>query len=153
MATAYQYDASGYFAGAIDDYGGPLPNNATRAAPALKDGCIPRWNGTAWEQVENHQGQEGYLNGEPHTIKDYGPLPKGWSDTPPPPTGEELAARRVAEIKAELAEIDLQSIRPLRAITKGVATDEDTLKLAGLEGRAEELRAELAELEPEDSHA
>jgi hypothetical protein len=70
---------------------------------------------------------------------------------PAPPSPEELAQARIAAIKAELEEIDRQSIRPLRAIAKGVATDEDTDKLAELEGRAEGLRAELAELEPEEA--
>lgn len=97
MAKAYQYDAAGYFAGEAEDYG-LLPNNATYAAPTMRDGHIPRWNGTAWEQVENHKGKEGYVDGHPHTIKDYGPLPRGWSDTPPPPTLEDVRAAKIAEI-------------------------------------------------------
>ncbi len=101
MATAYQYDASGYFADEIDDYGGPLPNNATRTAPQHQDGYIPRWTGTAWEQVEDHKGEEGYVGGKPHTIKEYGPYPDGWSTTPPPPTLEEARAAKLEVIDAE----------------------------------------------------
>jgi hypothetical protein len=84
MATIYQYDAQGYFVGGADDYGGPLPNNSTRVFPIVNVGYIPRWNGEAWEQVENHKGKQGYLDGKPHTVTDYGPLPAGWSDDPPP---------------------------------------------------------------------
>lgn len=92
MAKAYQYTADGYFAGEVEDYG-LLPHNATRTAPTVVDGKIPHWTGSAWEQVENHKGENGYLNGAPYTIKEYGPLPDGWSDTPPPPTAAELFDR------------------------------------------------------------
>jgi len=61
---------------------------------------------------------------------------------PAPPSPAELAEMRRAEIQVELDAIDRQSVRPLRAIAKGVATQEDTAKLAALEARAEELRAE-----------
>ena len=91
MANAYQYDVSGYFVGEVEDHG-LLPNNATYTAPKVKEGHIPRWNGKKWEQVEDHLGEEGYLDGQPHVINEYGPLPKkGWSTTPPPPTPEEKA--------------------------------------------------------------
>lgn len=89
MAKAYQYTADGYFAGELEDYG-LLPNNATRTAPIVEDGKIPHWTGAAWEQVEDHKGKSGYVNGQPHEVKEYGPLPDGWSETPPPPTTEEL---------------------------------------------------------------
>ena len=89
MDKAYQYTADGYYAGEIDDYG-LLPNNATRTPPALKEGFVPRWTGKEWEQVEDHKGKSGYVNGMPTEIKEYGPLPEGWSDTPPAPTTEEL---------------------------------------------------------------
>ena len=97
MATAYQYDASGYYAGEIEDFGSPLPNNATRMAPREKAGSIPRWNGAEWVQVENHKGEEGYVNGERHTIGHYGPYPDGWSASPPPkPFAESLREAREA---------------------------------------------------------
>lgn len=146
MAKAYQYDASGYFAGEAVDYG-LLPNNATYTAPTEQDGYIPRWNGETWEQVENHKDEQGYLSGQPHTIKDYGPLPEGWSATPPEPTPDEQAAQRRARIMTRLAEIDAASVRPLRALVRGEAVQADTDKLAALDAEAEELRAELAALE------
>lgn len=92
MAKAYQYTADGYYAGELEDYG-LLPNNATRTPPTVVDGMIPHWTGEMWEQVENHKGQQGYLNGAPYTVKEYGPQPEGWSDTPPPPTIGELFDR------------------------------------------------------------
>jgi hypothetical protein len=63
------------------------------------------------------------------------------------PTPEELAARRVAEIKARLNELDLQSIRPLRAITDGTADAEDREKLAAINAEIEMLRTEMQGVE------
>ncbi len=151
MAKCYQYTADGYYAEEIEDYG-LLPNNATYTAPELQEGHIPRWNGKTWEQVENHQGEEGYVDGKSYTIKGYGPYPDGWSDTPPEPTPEERNAQRRAEILARLKEIDAESARPLRAILldtqNGVEPSGDDLaELAVCEAEVLELRAELAKLE------
>ncbi len=99
MAKAYQYTADGYYAGEVDDYG-ILPNNATYTAPTLKKGFIPCWNGKKWEQVEDHKGASGYVNGQPHTINVYGPLPDGWSDTPPPPSLDKAQAAKRVEINS-----------------------------------------------------
>lgn len=90
MALAYQHDMHGYYAGEIEDFGGPLPNNSTRARPEQRAGYVPRWNGSAWEQVENHKGEEGWLDGKPRKIGDYGPYPDGWSATGPEKSREEL---------------------------------------------------------------
>lgn len=98
MAKAYQYDATGIFAGEIDDYGGPLPNNATRMAPQEQAGHVARWTGKKWDQVEDHKGRQGYVDGQAFTVQEYGPLPDGWSDTPPSHTLEEAAAAKLAEI-------------------------------------------------------
>ena len=96
MTIAYQYDADGYFAGMVEDYG-VLPNNATYEPVEVPSGFMPRWTGTAWEQTEDHKGESGYLNGAPCTIKDYGPYPAGWSATPPPvPFSEALDNARTA---------------------------------------------------------
>lgn len=146
MAKAYQYTADGYYAGEIDDYGGPMPNNATGTVPTLQDGYIPRWTGAAWEQVENHKGQEGYKDGKPCTIKEFGPLPDGWSVTPPPTAPEEQDATSRAQILARLNQIDADSVRPLRAIVNGEAMQDDRDKLSALDAEAATLRAELAAL-------
>lgn len=156
MTKAFQHDADGYFVGEIDDYG-LLPNNATYTAPKEQDGHIPCWVGAKWEQVENHKGKEGYLDGKQHTIKDYGPLPKGWSNTPPPPTKKELTAQRLAVIDTRLASLDVMSVRPLRAVADGSAAKADTERLASIEKEAKELRVERKALEavaaPETSRA
>lgn len=56
------------------------------------------------------------------------------------------AERRTQEIKQRLAEIDTESIRPLRATVDGGATEFDAQKLASLEAEANALRTELASL-------
>lgn len=99
MATAFQYDASGFYVGTVEDYGGPLPNNATRTAPDLREGYIPQWTGKKWAQVENHKGEEGYVDGQPFTIKEYGEYPPGWSKTPPKPPLGEVKERAVATLR------------------------------------------------------
>ena len=104
MAIAYQYDAQGYFVGAMEDYGF-LPNNSTHKKPAEKDGYIPRWTGKAWTHVENHKGEEGYVNGEHFKMETYGKLPEGFSkelDTTPK-TPEAAAEQRIQEINAEVS--------------------------------------------------
>lgn len=63
-----------------------------------------------------------------------------------PPSQDELNQQRADEIKRQLAELDLQTMRPLRAIEAGTATDEDADKLREIEAQAVILRAELAEL-------
>lgn len=66
------------------------------------------------------------------------------------PTAEEIAEEEkqalIAQKKAELAQIDLDSIRPTRAIQNGTATEFDTQKLAELEERAEQIRQEIRDL-------
>lgn len=99
MDKVYQYTSDGYFAGEIDDYG-LLPNNATRTPPTIVEGKIPRWDGKKWGQVEDHKGESGYVNGQPRTINEYGPLPDGWSDTPPPPLLADAKAAKQAEISS-----------------------------------------------------
>jgi len=61
-------------------------------------------------------------------------------------TSAEIAADRVSEIDFRLREIDRESLRPLRAISNGTATQIDTDKLAALDTEAEELRAERSSL-------
>lgn len=111
MTKAYQYDDSGYFAGETEDYG-LLPNNATYTPTETQDGFIPRWTGAAWEQVENYKEREGYLDGQPHTIREYGPLPEGFSDTPPPPTFEEAVTAKLGEVMGGYS----SAFRPLEAV-------------------------------------
>lgn len=62
------------------------------------------------------------------------------------PTEEALKRAKIAGIEGLLAEIDMQSVRPLRAILDGSASDFDKNKLKGLENQAKTLRHNLSEL-------
>ena len=52
-------------------------------------------------------------------------------------------------ILAELDRLDLQAVRPLRAIVAGTATEADRQKLAEIEKQATQLRQELANITAE----
>ena len=64
-----------------------------------------------------------------------------------PPEGTRSTEEQTEELKKRLEEIDRQAVRPLRAIAAGTATDEDREILAELEMQAEEIRAQMAELD------
>lgn len=100
MAIVYQYNKDGYFIGEAEDYG-LLPNNATYDPVTIQDGYWPRRVKLGWVQVENHKGRQGFLNVEAYTIKEYGELPEGWSDTPPPPSFEAALSAKLAEIMSK----------------------------------------------------
>jgi len=159
MAIVYQYDSEGYYVGPVEDYdAAALPHNATRTAPITADGFVPRFNGTGWEFVQNHKYREGYLNGRPHKITEYGPLPDGFRETPPPPTEAEMAGARRAAIAAELDGIDRRGRRASRAAALALARGQavaqaDQDKLAELEALAETLRAERARLKGKEAEA
>lgn len=57
---------------------------------------------------------------------------------------------QIAAIKAELSALDMQAVRPLRAIAAGTATDEDRVKLAELETQAAKLREKLKQMEVDE---
>lgn len=63
-----------------------------------------------------------------------------WGPTPPDPT------KRMSDIDARLLALDLEAIRPLRAIEAGAATQYDRDKLAALDAEADTLRSERAGL-------
>lgn len=65
-------------------------------------------------------------------------------NTPEP--ADPLPSRRADEVRARLAQIDLDSVRPLRAIASGAGTQFDRDKLAGLDAEAAKLRMELGSL-------
>lgn len=54
--------------------------------------------------------------------------------------------RQIAQLKAQLNEYDLQSIRPLRAKEAGTATQDDLNKLAELEELVGPIRQKIQEL-------
>lgn len=80
--------------------------------------------------------------------------PEEWQAAHPAPVAvvdpeEEARWQReneLAEIDAELAELDLKALRPLRAIAAGTDTPTDRARLAEQETRAAALRVRRAEL-------
>ena len=103
MTIAYQYDENGYFAGSVEAFD-LLPNRAAWEEPEIKVGFIPRMVKGNWVQVENHRDKRGFIGGNPFTITEYGPLPEGWSETPPQPTIEELFDRLRSFRNARIAD-------------------------------------------------
>lgn len=55
-------------------------------------------------------------------------------------------SQRIREINARLMQIDIESVRPLRAKLSGTAVSTDDAKLSALETEAATLRAELRTL-------
>jgi hypothetical protein len=147
MAIVAQTDSNGYFIGLEEDYGEDMPAGCVSKLPEDRAGFVARWieNENDWEYIEDHRGIEGYIKGEPFTIKEPGPLPEGFTvEYVDPRSPEEI---RSTEIKARLNQIDNLTIRPLRAKLAGKATADDEKKLGELEDEAEALRAELAGLQ------
>lgn len=152
MSLWPQHDAEGYYIGKSDDYGsGTQPNNTASMDdwPEIIPGFIPRKkaDGPGWDQVEDHKGKEGYVDGTPQTIKDYGPLPTGWSDTPPEPTPEDAVRTRMAQIDAEIRELEQKAIRPMLAIETGTDEPYDHERKNELVNQIIDLRCERQMLE------
>lgn len=62
---------------------------------------------------------------------------------------EVTIAEQMTKLKLQFNELDQQSIRPLRAILSGIATDEDKNKLKELETQVMKLREQFTELNKE----
>lgn len=117
------------------------PANALRGeAPVAQPGFHPGEKNGRWIEIEDHRGKNGYVNGLPCEIKGFGPLPDGWGDTKPAPSPEEMEQQRRSDIMNRLLAIDLESVRPLRALAGGEASEEDTQKLSALNEEAALLR-------------
>lgn len=84
-----------------------LPANATFTAPTEpQDGYVNVWNGTAWEQVEDNRGVEYWLPEDTYgaparEVKELGALPDGATLTPPEQSLDELKTAKIASLKAE----------------------------------------------------
>ena len=92
-----------------------LPANATWDKPAVKDGCVPIWNGETWDMVEDNRKKEYWLPedkyGAPaHEMKELGPLPEGAMLTAPERTLDEVKADKVQSLKAER---DSKEVKPI----------------------------------------
>lgn len=85
-----------------------LPGDATALQPpAQREGFARVLNpaGDMWEYIEDHRGKDGFVSGRPHTVRDLGPLPAGWSDTAPEPTLDEKLAAIGAKYEAALGRL------------------------------------------------
>lgn len=84
-----------------------LPANATfTAPPAEKEGFARVWTGESWQEAEDHRGTKYWLPGEgygtpAHEMKELGPLPEGATTTAPEKTLDEAKADKLATLKAE----------------------------------------------------
>lgn len=130
---AYQYDAAGRYVGPVVCDASPLepgrflvPRNATETPPPE----------VGPGQYARHFAGQWLIENEP---------------APEPEAPEAAADRRRVEIRARLAGIDAESIRPAREISASLAAGQPApafavSKLAALEAEAASLRAELAGL-------
>lgn len=84
-----------------------LPANATfTAPPAEKEGFARVWAGESWQEVEDHRGTKYWLPEDKYgaparEMKELGALPEGAILTPPEQTLDELKADKLAALKAE----------------------------------------------------
>mgnify|MGYP003623865538 CR=1 FL=1 len=72
--------------------------------------------------------------------------PEEWAAAHRDEMAEADRLARIAEIDAELDQLDLRSIRPLRSILDETADPDDLTRLADLRRKAEALRQERREL-------
>lgn len=148
----YYFNKHGYFT--YSGYANPEnlpPLSATRIAPDFCQGLHPKWNGTAWENVQDLRGIKYYMpDGSEHEITEIeGVLPEGASfEKPKPmlPSPEDLVLENIDAVKQKIAANDLASVGLLRAKVAGTATKEEEAELVELNKRAKELKAELAAL-------
>lgn len=93
-----------------------LPANATFIPPTEPpDGYVNVWNGSIWEQVEDHRKQEYWLPEDKYgaparEMKELGPLPEGATLTVPERTLEEVKTAKIAELKTER---DSREVEPI----------------------------------------
>lgn len=60
--------------------------------------------------------------------------------------GDLTNEQQIQILKQQLNDLDLEAVRPLRAIVAGTATEEDNTRLAAIESLAASLREEIAAL-------
>lgn len=141
IATNHYFDAEGVYVGSAPaNPGADRPANALRAAPPRRDGQWPALNaaGDGWLLLEDHRGRAGWFDGEPAIIDTLGPLPKGWSDSPPSAGDARPPAERRAEAYRATAD-------PHRDAVLGYRLEAEAWELAGDPERAAQATAKAAE--------
>jgi hypothetical protein len=139
MNTYYFYNPESFeFIGMqVQEFTEP-PQYATLNEPPFEKGKRPVWTNNEWLLVEDYRKQVVYSpEGESLTITELGPIPDGYSFTRPNFDNSQRTT------KFELDRIDLQSIRPLRAIINNDYTQADHDKLVSLEEQAKILREKV----------
>lgn len=60
------------------------PASATfQPPPQVPQGSVAVFVEGSWQAAEDHRGNTGFVEGSPTVITSLGPLPEGWSTTPP----------------------------------------------------------------------
>ena len=114
-----QLNKNNVYIGKVDGIPGDVPGSWYSPNNMCIEGDPPTDEPSKWEHIDG-----------------------GWKEY----TAEDAKQVRTVEIKSRLLEIDLESVRPLRAKAYGTVTPEDDAKLAALEQEVEALRVELAGL-------
>jgi hypothetical protein len=133
------------------------PLNSTTVEPKRRDGYFPVWHQgkEKWEYVEDHRGEKGWLYGKPTVVNSLGPLPDGWSLTPPPPPEPEPDPEpdplpetppdtRTPEEKRRAAY--RREADPIRQRIEGYRIEAEAWRLEGNENAAAECDASAAAL-------
>ncbi len=108
------------------------PDNSLRgeSPPTAPVGFWPGEKDGIWVDIEDHRGEEGYINGEPFTVKDFGPYPNGWSvdpPAPPDPTDEE-------KYYAERAAVESKYSAPWNGTSAGILIElQNRMSVAGMQ--------------------
>lgn len=133
-----QTDELGYIVGEFDADESPQDPGAfliprggvVTAPPEVAAEQAARWNGAAWEIVPDLRGRVYWMADHTrHEITERGiGLPLGALDQDPPKTAAELAAEDSEAAKAELAALDMKSIRDLRAWVAAQPNAPQTIK-------------------------
>ncbi len=107
MINHYFSETGEYTASAPANPGALPPANALRVEPEKRPGFWPVLNAArdGWDFVEDHRGEEGWLNGEKAGVTALGPLPEGWSGTPPEPDHSDPGLANHSATAAEAAPV------------------------------------------------
>lgn len=134
----FQTDESGFLVGEFDARESPMEpgvylipgGGVTVAPPVVAAEQCARWIAGAWEVLPDLRGRVYWMaDHSRHEITERGiGLPAGALDQDPPKTADELAAEDGEAAKAELAALDMKSIRDLRAWVAAQPNAPQTLK-------------------------
>ena len=81
-----------------------IPRDCTTVEPTFQQGYTPIWNGTVWNLVEDHRGEQYWLDtdeygAEAHVMVDFGAFPENAVFEPPSKTLDMLKIDKLEEIR------------------------------------------------------